>query len=221
MRPASLATPVALCALLLAATVASTPAAAIVHYTKGQKVEITGVVTDADGGPIGKVSVTFEASRAGFSFRTLHRVARETVKVSATTNDRGEFTIDWPWSDYYSLFQLVVGIPVRGAKGEQIHVLSQLDLTRQVLAGSPVVANANLNQKETAFLRKFREFLAAIKTPDEQRTYHEMGAPDTVKKLKYPDRTEVTWWYFNRGKAYRFRDGKLTGIDQFDPVSPF
>ena len=220
MRLTTLSFAFALCGLLLA-TAAPTPASAIVHYTKGQKIEVTGVVTDADGGPIGKVTVTFEASRAGFSFRALHRVARQTVKVSATTNERGEFSLQWPWSDEYSLFQLVVGISVRGADGEKVHILSQMDLTRQVLAGSPVVANANLSRKETTFLRKFRHFLAGIKTPDEERTYHEMGAPDTVKKLKYPDRTEVTWWYFSRGKAYRFRDGKLTGIDQFDPVSPF
>ncbi len=221
MRNTTFGTLLAACGLLLLASGATSPAGAIVHYAKGQKIEVTGVVTDAGGGPLDKVTVTFEASRAGFSFRTLHRVPRETVKVSATTNDRGEFSLEWPWSDEYSLFELVVGISVRGAQGEQFHVLSKTNLTRQVLAGTPVVANANLNQKQTAFLTKFRRFLAAIKTPDEERTYHQMGAPDTVKELKYPDRTEVTWWYFNRGKAYRFRDGKLVGIDQFDPVSPF
>lgn len=221
MRIPTLGPLLAACILLSLAHGATTPAAAIVHYTKGQKIQVTGVVTGAGGGALGKITVTFEASRASFSFRSLHRVARDTVKVSTTTNERGEFSLEWPWSDYYSLFRLVVGIPVRGRDGEQLHLLSEMDLTRQVLAGSPVVANANLSQKETAFLTKFRKFLAGIKTPDEERTYHEMGAPDTVKELKYTDRTEVTWWYFSRGKAYRFRDGKLTGIDQFDPVNPF
>jgi hypothetical protein len=41
-----------------------------------------------------------------------------------------------------------------------------------------------------------------------------------VQTLEYPDYDEVTWWYFEQGKAYRFREGELQQVVNFDPVTP-
>ena len=60
--------------------------------------------------------------------------------------------------------------------------------------------------------------IASVKSDDEHRVYDEMGKPDEVKMVRYPDSVESTWWYFDRGRAYRFRDGHLEQVIPFDPV---
>jgi hypothetical protein len=51
-----------------------------------------------------------------------------------------------------------------------------------------------------------------------------MGVPEDVKRVSYAGRqqeTEVSWWYFEAGKVYRFRDGRLDQVERFDPVQRF
>ena len=45
------------------------------------------------------------------------------------------------------------------------------------------------------------------------------GEPDLVDTLELPYGREITWWYFDRGRAYRFLDGELRDEISFDPVS--
>jgi hypothetical protein len=68
---------------------------------------------------------------------------------------------------------------------------------------------------------RFRDFLASVKSADEQRVYQEMGKPDRVERVQYPGSVEVSWWYFEAGRAYRFRDGRLEQVVPFDPVRGF
>jgi len=71
------------------------------------------------------------------------------------------------------------------------------------------------------FVRNLREFLATISSEDERRVHRQMGEPDKVERIDYPDHREVSWWYFESGKVYRFRDGRLEQIEPFDPVEGF
>ncbi len=189
-------------------------------YKKGQTVEITGLVTDAAGMPIPDVRVILVASRKTFSFRRLGRKTREVRRLAATTDSRGEYTLAWPWQDFYNRFELVVGAPDRKASGkEELMVLERLDLGTRILHGSPVVANLTIG--DTVDLESLRSFVAGIDTKDEQQVYDQMGRPDRLKTFDYPDYEEVSWWYFADGKAYRFRDGKLDQVVHFEPVEPF
>src|SRR4029453_10011297 len=90
--------PLALLWLLgLLAAGAFAPAAAA-RYAQGERVQITGIVADAQGQPLPEVRVTFEATRTYFSIRELRRTAdKEIRRVSATTNASGEYTVVWPW----------------------------------------------------------------------------------------------------------------------------
>lgn len=191
-------------------------------YQAGEHVQFTGIVSDAEGRPLAGVHVAVEASRSYFSLRELRRAEKDTRRVSAVTNGLGEYAIDWPWDGYYNRFEVVAGVPVRKGRQERLEVLERSSVTERVLAGSPVVSALVI--KNRAFVDKLREFVASIASADERRVYEDMGTPDDVKRINYagmPAHSEASWWYFDTGKVYRFRDGRLQQVDNFDPVRRF
>ena len=199
--------------LLLAAAL---PAAAA-RYDSGQRIQVTGIVADSQGQPLANVRVTFEASRTYFSMRQLRRTEDQDVRrVSATTNARGEYTIEWPWDSYFNHFELAAGVAVKGKTGETLQELTRQDVTRRVLAGSPAVVAVTIENRQ--FIDRLREFLASIRTDDQRKVYDEMGKPDRVRNVQYPGYLESSWWYFESGRVYRFRDGRLEQVVPFDPV---
>ncbi|HET9212398.1 MAG TPA: carboxypeptidase-like regulatory domain-containing protein [Thermoanaerobaculia bacterium] len=202
---------------LLAAILAPRPAAAASRYDQGQRIQVTGVVTDAQGQPLQGIRVVLEVSRTYFSIRSLRRTAAPDVRrVSAVTDARGNFTVEWPWDDYFNHFELVAGIPVRTRAGDTVQELARQEITRRVQAGSPAVVAVTIDNRQ--FLDNFRQFLASIKTDDQRKVYQEMGRPDRIRNVQYPGYLESSWWYFEAGRVYRFRDGRLEQITPFDPV---
>jgi hypothetical protein len=208
------------CGSALALLAAAVPAGAAAPYREGQNVVVTGVVTDGQGMALPQLIVELEAARSVFNVRSLQRVKRDArVVASATTNERGEYSLEWPWSDYYDSFEVRAGVQVRKGEAETTWVLSQVDVTRRMGQGSPVVVAVGID--DTRFLSSLRNFLASVDTEDERRVYRALGKPDQVDTMKSPGHTEVTWWYFESGKAYRFRDGRLVQVEPFDPVRRF
>jgi hypothetical protein len=202
---------------LLALALPALPAAAA-RYAQGERVQVTGAVTDAAGQPLADVRVTFEATRTYFSVRELRRTEdKEVRRVSATTNAAGQYTLTWPWDSYFNHFELVAGVPVRvKGGGERIEELSRQDVTRRVQAGSPAVVSVTVENRQ--FLDSLRQFLASIQTEDQRKVYQEMGKPDRIRNVQYPGHLEASWWYFESGRVYRFRDGRLEQVVPFDPV---
>lgn len=201
---------------LLCLAMAAAPALAAKH-SQGERVQVTGIVADAQGQPIQDVRVTLEVTRTYFSVRQLRRTEDQEVRrVSATTNAAGEYTIEWPWDSYFNHFELVVGVPVRTRSGDRLEELSRQDVTRRVTAGSPAVVGVTIENRK--FLDDFRGFLASIRTDDQRKVYQEMGKPDRIRNVQYPGHLESSWWYFESGRVYRFRDGRLEQVVPFDPV---
>ena len=196
--------------------------AAAARYDQGQRIQVTGVVTDSQGQPINNVRVVLEVSRTYFSMRELRRTADKDVRrVSATTDARGNYTVEWPWDSYFNHFELVAGVPVHrrlenGQTGETVQELARQDVTRRVDAGTPAVIGVTIENRQ--FLDNLRQFLASIQTDDQRKIYQEMGKPDRIRNVQYPSHLESSWWYFESGRVYRFRDGRLEQITPFDPV---
>jgi hypothetical protein len=187
------------------------------RYAQGERVQITGIVADAQGQPLPEVRVTFEATRTYFSIRELRRTAdKEIRRVSTTTNATGEYTLVWPWDSYFNHFEVVAGVPVRAGSGERLEELARQDVTQRVQAGSPAVVAVTVENRK--FLDSFRQFLASIETEDQRKVYQEMGKPDRIRNVQYPGHLESSWWYFESGRVYRFRDGRLEQVVPFDPV---
>lgn len=191
--------------------------AAGARYGQGERIQVTGIVADAQGQPIPEVRVVLEATRTYFSVRELRRTAdKEVRRVAATTNAAGEYTLVWPWDSYFNHFELAAGVPVRTRAGDGVQELARQDVTRRLLAGSPAVISVTIENRQV--LDRLREFLASIRTEDQRKVYDEMGKPDRVRNVQYPTYLESSWWYFESGRMYRFRDGRLEQVIPFDPV---
>lgn len=207
-------------AVVLSALLLPAPAAeARSRYEDGERIRITGLVTDPAGRPIPQLHVVLEASRGYFNLRRFQRDKKDVTRLSGLTDERGEYSLEWPWNGYYNTFELLVGIPVRRPDGEKLKILERVDITRRIEKGSPVVSAVVVSNVD--FVTNLRQFLATIRTEEERRIYQQAGKPDRVERLEYPEHTEVSWWYFASGKVYRFRDGRLVKIDPFEPVKGF
>ena len=188
-------------------------------YVEGDYIEIAGTVADASGVPIPDVHVIFRAAKKAFSISQFGNATRDEVRQTTETDPHGQFNFRWRWVDYYNRYEILVVIPRRSAAGESFDVLSQLDISKRIRKGSPVVVALTVEEGE--FLTNLRDFLATVDTEDEKRIYDEMGNPDRVQTIEHPTHDEISWWYFLAGKAYRFRDGELQQVVHFDPVTPF
>lgn len=205
------------CALAIGVlTVWAAPAPA--HQT-GDRVQVTGIVTAPGGEPIADLKVVLVRSRETFDIRRFRRTQKKVNRISAVTSSRGEYTIEWPWDKYYNRYDLVVGIPVQTPNGETLRVLEEVDLTRRLQKGSPVVSSIVVEKAD--YVTSLRAFLAQIDTENEREVYERSGKPDKVETVQYPDRDESAWWYFALGKVYRFDNGVLKTVEEFDPVKDF
>jgi hypothetical protein len=187
-------------------------------FESGEQVVISGRVTDAAGQGLRDLEVVLEASRLGLTLWPPGQVKRDVVRGTVRTDGQGEFAFEMTWNWRYNHFEVQVAVPVRGPDGERLHVLEAVDITRRLRQGSPVAVPVTLN--DTRFLDNLREFVGALATADERRVYDQLGKPDRVDQVSFPDRLEVSWWYFQQGKVYRFVDGRLSRIEEFDPVRP-
>lgn len=202
---------------LLAAILTPRPALAAAHYDQGQRIQVTGIVADAQGQPLEGLRVVLEVSRTYFSMKSFSRTADPDVRrVSAVTDARGNYTLEWPWDSYFNHFELVAGIPVHTRAGDTVQELTRQEITRRVEAGSPAVVAVTIDNRQ--FIDNFRQFLASIRTDDQRKVYQEMGRPDRIRNVQYPTYLESSWWYFEAGRVYRFRDGHLEQVTPFDPV---
>jgi len=199
--------------LALAGLAAAAPAAS------ARGTVVTGRLSDAAGQPVAGLEVAIEASRSRLDFRTLRRVKEDTRRFAATAGAHGEFTVEWEGSEGADHFELVAGFRVRKAGGERFVELARSDITRRMAAGSPVVATLEI--ADTRLLEAVRSFLASLRTADERRTYEELGKPDSIEAVRGPGWVETTWWYFEEGRACRFRDGVRLEVRTFDPVRAF
>lgn len=189
-------------------------------YPDGEMIEITGVVTNGYGESIKDLRLVFEASRRSFQIKKFKKVDRDPVRVTASTDSDGQFSIEWKWHRYYNHFKMSAVIDFKGQGGaDRVHVIKTVDISQRMKSGSPVVAPMTL--EDTTVLDSVRSFKRSIHTEDQRQVYDQMGKPSKVESVNFPDRTEVSWWYFEAGKTYRFRNGRLDEVVSFDPVEQF
>jgi hypothetical protein len=180
-------------------------------------------VADPGGAPVEGVSVVLLASHRGFELRSMRRVEEGLARVAATTDAQGRFAIAWTWNPYYDTFRIraegTPAAPAGSGGGPNGMVLTEVDLTRRIGEGSPVVVA--LEVADAAPHRAQPAFTASSHSDDQRRVFEEMGKPDRVDRLEMSGGDEVAWWYFGRGKSFHFRDGRLDQVSEFEPVTGF
>lgn len=187
-------------------------------YDHGERLEISGSVSDAEGRPLPDVTVIFEATRIGFRLRDLKAVQRQTARATARTDAAGAFSLGWRFDDYFNSFALVAAVPLAGRRTEELPELARVDLDQRLGGTGPVVVN--LTVPDTEPLEAARLFEASVAGDDQRRVYEEMGHPDRVTHGTWEGAPEGSWWYFAAGRVYRFRDGELAEVETFPPVKP-
>jgi hypothetical protein len=216
-------------------------------YDLGEVIEIQGVVTDGTGAPQAGRAVILEVYRRAVDVRALNfrdrgRSKQGLVQRTTTTDERGRYLFRWPWHDYYNRFEVAVG-----RFGEEgFEVVERADLSQRVLRGSPVTvsfilggasnrpgslgttsggrsSSASSAPRSTETTPPTRT--AGAGTPSYSATSFAQrdvqarhGAPDKVDSLDLPYGREVTWWYFEKGRAFRFLEGELSEELTFTPV---
>ncbi len=199
---------------LVLGCVASLVPATSFALSTGDPVAISGRVTDTGGHPLAGLRIVLEASR-----KSLRRGENEVRRVAASTDALGSYTISWPWDPYFNRFELQAGVAIRRGKEEKFEVFERQSLSvRQLEAG---VVTVPVIIREGDRLAKLRSFETQVKTDDERRVFAELGQPEEVRIVEYPDRRESTWWYFEAGRAYRFESGRLVQVIPFDPIRKF
>jgi hypothetical protein len=187
-------------------------------YKKGETITIEGSVTDASGAAVEGMTVVLLASHRGFELPSFRRVEEGLLRVPTTTDARGVFAIEWTWNPYYDIFRVraegeTAAEPGAGAAPA---VLAEVDLTRRIEDGSPVVVM--LEVADAGPHRAALAFDAAPLSDDQKRVFEEVGKPDRVDRLDMTGGDEVAWWYFGLGKSYHFRAGRLHQVSEFEPV---
>ncbi len=177
-------------------------------------VAIRGTVTDAGGHPLAGARVVLEASR-----KSLRSSENEVRRVVATTDAQGSYSMTWPWDPYFNRFQVEAGVAIRQGKEERFEVFERQSVSARSMETGAVVLPLVVRDAER--FAKLRSFEQQVKTEDERRVFAELGQPEEVRVVEYPDRREVTWWYFESGRAYRFESGRLVQVIPFDPIRKF
>jgi len=209
----------AMATILGGAALAARPAAA---FAKGETVRLAGTVADAQGRPLAGLAVTLTAARSYFSLRSMRSAEGSARTVTARTDAAGRYALDWPWDGFYNSFSLAVGIPVRKGGRDEVEEIESRDVTERLTgAGASGPVDVPFTVANAAYVEKVRRFVGQLASADERRVYDAMGHPDQVKTVRFPDHDEVSWWYFESGKAYRFESGRLAQVVPFDPVKPF
>ena len=198
---------------LLAAVLCLVPATAFALST-GNPVAISGRVTDTGGHPLAGLRNVLLASR-----KSLRRGENEVRRVAASTDPQGSYTINWPWDPYFNRFEIQAGVAIRRGKEEKFEVFERRSLSARQLETGAVAVPVIIREGDR--LAKLRSFEAQVRTDDERRVYAELGQPEEVRIVEYPDRRESTWWYFESGRAYRFESGRLVQVIPFDPIRKF
>lgn len=206
-------------ALLLAATLA---AAKSFPFEKGDLVTVEGLVTDPTGAPIPELEIVFEAAKRRMSLRPFGKNKKNIVQGSTQTDVNGEFGLEWNWAPKYNHYELLVTVRVVDPGGDQrLEILERIEVTDRVAAGTPVSIPVSLDQIATNFVIELREFKATLDSADQRKVYRDVGRPDRVDTIPQADATEIAWWYFELGKVYRFLDGRLAAVEDFEAVEPF
>lgn len=190
-----------------------------IAQSPARTIDISGVVSDAAGKPLPEVTIVFEAARRGLSLRGLRMETGKTEERRAVTNQRGLYTVHWPYDPFFNHFEVRVEMPVHREDGEHTEILARTELSDVGSGANPVVANLTVQRAE--LLRSLKAFLAQVDTPDERSVYQKMGQPDEVDRHPDSGHDESAWWYFEAGKVFFFRSGKLQETRHFTPVRPF
>jgi hypothetical protein len=193
------------------------PAAAAAG-AQGEEVEVTGRVTDPTGRALPGIAIQLKASHSTLSLRRMSRLETHPTYVQTVTDKRGDFHFTWKQHEFYDQFSIAAGLKVAADAGG-FEEIQRVDLTdRFRLPGAAGGVVVPIEVERTPRVDRYVAFVESITSDDQQRVFEQLGQPEKTDRLQLAGQEEVTWWYFRRGKAYRFESGRLELVIPFEPV---
>jgi hypothetical protein len=206
--------------IALSLALLATGAEAAKGFVTGQQVVFVGVVRDSQGEPLPVVRVVLEAHRSALTVPGVKREPKGLTRVPTLAGEDGAYRIEWEWHDYYNSFRLLIVTGTgREPPGEDMGIVEAVELGKLGDEGSTITTL--LTVSDSTFASEHRELVPSLGTADPRRIYEEMGKPDRVERMRRGSSEEISWFYFARGRAYRFLDGSLAASEDFAPVKPF
>ena len=186
-------------------------------HERDDEILVSGQVIDASGAGVAGAAVELHGTHLGFSLRDFRIKHRGSRIVEAETDSSGSFELRWRWHPYYNRFDLVAGVRLGPPKDEQeLLVLGRTDISRRMQQEGQIVATVEI--ADASPVASMREFLSQLDSADQRQVYQETGKPDKVRHTALATGTETSWWYFELGKVYRFRDGETESVEHFQPI---
>lgn len=206
--------------LLVAALWAGTGTALGQGRSRGDVVVFEGLVTDAADTPLEGMRVVLEASRSSRSVTRPRRHESGIVRRVTRSGADGRYRFEWDWHSFYNRFRIKIVAGGADPKTDSdIRTVAELRIDKDALKQNPITSVVVVDDSD--FVLEHREFASSVRSADERRIYEQMGKPDRVEGMHRDDAEEISWWYFERGQAYRFRYGRLVEVEEFDLITPF
>lgn len=188
-------------------------------FRKGERITIAGRLTTPDARPLAGVTVLLELRRRTAGVFGLNPKTEGPVQIPTTTGPGGEFSIDWSFDPHYDSVALAVALPIRIEGREDFEIFDRREIGPALAHGSsPLVVDLVL--EHPGYLEWLRLYLDGKASPEEAKVFREVGRPERVDRELRRGKVEMGWWYFDKGKCYRFKDGRLDQVIPFEPI-PF
>ncbi len=182
-------------------------------YRHGDRIRIEGSVIDETGEPLPGIEVVLEAFRVGFSLRHFEETIHDRQDWIATTDDAGRFALPWRWDRYFNRLELSARMPEAAGREEP---MTTIDLDRALTGESAVTLELVVADLQTA--ENARAWVRA--SEDQREVWRQAGPPERIGADDVGGVRETSWWYFQTGRVYRFRNGELAETGTFTPVPP-
>lgn len=192
------------------------PADARSVYKKGTTLRIEGQVVGPGGGAVPDATVVLRAEREARRLLGFGGDDRGPVSVPTTTDAQGNYGFDWSWDGYHDRFTLEVTLPAHGDRPARVLTRSEID--ERLDGNNPVTVR--LEVEEPSLIRFTSRLEAGELSDDERRVLSELGRPGRYVERDDDGGLVREWWFFERGRMYRFEAGGLGQVVHFDPVLP-
>lgn len=178
----------------------------------GDSARVSGRIVDAAGKGVPKVAVVLESSRHAFSLRSMKQVQSEPLRQPTLTDDDGWFHFEWIWDRHHNHYELAVGLEVSREGRPGFEILERHDITDTVVSAD--ITELRLELKQVEWVRWLSRYVEGRIGDDEQQLYRDLGRPEKLTV----DGALSSWWYFTRGKVYRFDGGRREAVVDFEPI---